>query len=196
MFANRFTALVDACSLVGVLGRNTLLSLSAAGLYRVRWSDEILAETERALGRMFETRGKDDPLALARRQVEAIRRAFPSALVKDYAAFSSVNGRLPDPDDAHVIAAARCCHASVIVTENLKDFPNELLAGLDIEAKSADTFIADAIDLDTSLALSALAAMRARLDRPEMTAEALLLGYERHGFVQTADLLRRHLAHL
>ena len=45
MFANRFTAIVDACVLVGVAKRNLLLSLAEAELFRVRWSDEIIDES-------------------------------------------------------------------------------------------------------------------------------------------------------
>lgn len=52
MFANRYVAVIDACALVSALGRNTLLSLADAELYRVRWSSEILDETERALATM------------------------------------------------------------------------------------------------------------------------------------------------
>ena len=36
----------------------------------------------------------------------------------------------------------------MIVTENLKDFPATVLSDLDMEAKSADAFIADTIALD------------------------------------------------
>lgn len=40
VFANRYTAFVDACSLVGVLKRNLLLTLAEAGFFRIRWSRE------------------------------------------------------------------------------------------------------------------------------------------------------------
>ncbi len=69
MFANRFTVLVDACSLVSALGRNTILSLAEAELFRVRWSEEILRETELALAGMFATHGHDTPESLGARQI-------------------------------------------------------------------------------------------------------------------------------
>ena len=59
-----------------------------------------------------------------------------------------------------------------------------------IEAKTSDDFIADAIDLDMLLAVKALAKMRARFQKPQLTSEALLLRYESQGFIQTVDLLR------
>lgn len=41
---------------------------------------------------------------------------------------------LPDADDRHVLAAAIRCNASVIVTFNRKDFPEEALLPYGIEA--------------------------------------------------------------
>lgn len=49
MFANRFTALIDACVLAGALKRNLILSLAAAEFFRIRWSTRILDETETAI---------------------------------------------------------------------------------------------------------------------------------------------------
>ncbi|WP_371171197.1 hypothetical protein [Aliiroseovarius sp. 2305UL8-7] len=55
---------------------------------------------------------------------------------------------LPDPNDNHVLAAAISTSASVIVTDNLVDFPIDALAPHAIDAISADDFIADTIELD------------------------------------------------
>lgn len=54
---------------------------------------------------------------------------------------------LPDPEDDHVLAAAIAAQASVIVTDNLKDFPMRNLSPHEIEALSADDFIANTIEL-------------------------------------------------
>lgn len=170
--------------------------MADAELYRVRWSDAILVETERALEGMFAERRVDDPGAVAAQQIAAMRRSFPEAMVEDYDELAPAVGALPDPGDAHVIAAARACRASVIVTENLRHFPAGPLAVIGIEVKSSDEFVADAFDLDPMLALGALATMRARFERPELTAEALLLRYESQGFILTADLLRHHVGQL
>jgi hypothetical protein len=53
VFANRFTALIDACSLAGALNRDLLLTLAEASFFRLRWSGPILDETERAVARIL-----------------------------------------------------------------------------------------------------------------------------------------------
>ncbi len=70
------------------------------------------------------------------------------------------------------------------------------MAPLDLEAKTADAFIADTIDLDTGEAVAAVRQMRARFQRPEKTAEMLLLDMEAAGLIETADVLREHLLSL
>jgi PIN domain len=122
--------------------------------------------------------------------------AFEDAMVTGFNDFLSVPAHLPDPDDAHVVAAAIKTQAAVIVTENLKDFPAATLATLNMEAKSADAFIADTIALDEGRAVAAIRRMRGRFKKPEMTAEALLLLMEAAGLLQAADQLRPHVESL
>jgi PIN domain len=88
---------------------------------------------------------------------------------------------LPDPDDAHVVAAALKTQAAMIVTENLKDFPAKILSAVNIEANSADEFIADTIALNPGRAVPAIRRMRERFKKPEKTAEQLLLDMEAAG---------------
>ena len=97
--------------------------MAEAGLFRIRWSAEILTETEHALGEIFESHGLVEPSTVAARQIAIIQRAFPDALVDEYAGFFPDVGSLPDPNDARVIAAVRRCRASVLVTENILHFP-------------------------------------------------------------------------
>ncbi|MGV0420910.1 hypothetical protein ACUY24_07215, partial [Corynebacterium simulans] len=48
----KFSALLDACTLVPVSLADTFLSLAEAGLYRPLWSDRILEETQLAVKRI------------------------------------------------------------------------------------------------------------------------------------------------
>jgi len=192
MFANRFTVMVDACALVPALSRNLLLSLAEAEFFRVRWSARILDETERAIAKQLHDRGSADSAERAVRARRAMERAFEDASVSGYERLIGGLGPLPDPNDAHVIAAAVKTRASVIVTDNVRHFPMEVLAPLDLEAKPADAFIADTIGLDTGRAVAAVRRLRERLQKPEKTADMLLLDMEARGLTQTVDALRDH----
>jgi predicted nucleic acid-binding protein len=198
LFANRFTAFVDACSLAGVLKRNLLLSLAEAEFFRLRWSARVLDETEKAMQEIHTKRGLSDTDAAdrAKRARTSMEDAFVDAMVTDYDDLLPIAGKLPDPNDAHVLAAAVKTQAAMIVTQNLKHFPFEILGPLNVEAKSADAFIADTIALDTGRAVAAIRRMRERFKKPEKTAELLLLDMEADGLVETVDLLRPHIESL
>lgn len=190
MFANRFTALIDACALAGALKRNLLLSLAEAEFFRIRWSSRILDETQRAIESILTARGQPDAAkqaALQRRRMEA---AFEEAVVIGSEAFLGDCEGLPDPGDAHVVAAALQTRASVIVTDNMKHFPDAVLGRLSLYARTTDAFVADTITLDPGRAVDAIGRMRARLRKPEKTASQLLLDMEAVGLTETVDVLR------
>jgi hypothetical protein len=81
----------------------------------------------------------------------------------------------------------------MLVTENLKDFPDATLGSLNIEVRSADAFIADTISLDTGRAVAAIRKMRERFNKPEMSPEQLLVAMEAAGLTETVDVLRPHV---
>jgi len=196
LFANRFTAFIDACTLASALKRNLLLSLAEAEFFRVRWSALVLDETEKAIEEILKGKGVEDAAHRASRARAGMEAAFEEAMVTDFDQFLGVCCNLPDPNDAHVLAAALKTQAAMIVTDNLKDFPEALLAPLNIEAKSADAFIADTIALDPGRAVAAIRRMRERFKRPEKTAELLLLDMEAMGLTETVDALRSHVLSL
>ncbi|WP_338821805.1 hypothetical protein WDM22_30950 [Bradyrhizobium septentrionale] len=84
MFANRFTALVDACSLASVLKRNLLLSLAEADFFRLRWSEKILDETQKAVEQIYAKRGHPDAADRAQRARKNMEAAFEDAKVENY----------------------------------------------------------------------------------------------------------------
>lgn len=77
-----------------------------------------------------------------------MEQAFEDATVTSFDKLLCVCDSLPDRNDAHVIAAALKTQAAVIVTDNLKDFPAEIVGPLNMDVRSADDFIADTIALD------------------------------------------------
>jgi predicted nucleic acid-binding protein len=192
VFANRFTALIDACSLAGTLRRNLLLTLAEAEFFRVRWSEPILDETVRAITKILQKKGLDDASSRASKAVSNMKSAFEDAMVTDFDKLKCVCEGLPDPGDAHVIAAALKTQAAVIVSENLKDFPNPIIAPLNLEVLNADVFIADTIALDYGRAVAAIRRMRERFKAPALTADVLLNKMDADGLVETVDVLKHH----
>ena len=182
---NRYAAIIDACVLGGGLKRNIILSLAEAGLFRPYWSARILDETEKAI--LAISKGTADPS----RQRRAIERAFPEAMVFPNSG-PDLLGLLPDPGDEHVLAAAIAARCDTLVTDNLKDFPQDVLDRWGIEVMSPDDFISNAMDLDHAAAIGALRDMRARLKDPKFTVSALVLKLEGQGLLQTADFLRKY----
>ncbi len=196
MFANRFTALVDACSLASALKRNLLLTLAEAEFFRLRWSSQVLDETEAAIEEILDGKGVADAAARAERARASMEAAFEDAMVEGFDNFLLAAAHIPDPDDRHVVAAAVKTRAAMIVTENLKDFPAAVLSDLNMEAKSADAFIADTIALDEARAVAAIRRMRERFKRPGMTPEELLLVIEAAVLIDKVNLLTPHVQSL
>ena len=194
MRADRFTALVDANVLAGALTRNMILSLAEDGFFRVRWSAEVLDETERAIAKMV--MGKvADAATHALEQRRRIERAFPDAEVEGYEPLIA-GLTLPDGNDRHVLAAAIRTAAAIIVTDNAKDFPDRVLASFDIQRIGMDDFITGVIDLDPVGSVAALRRMRQRFQRPEIDADHLVRRVEAIGLTRTANLLLRELPNL
>ena len=96
---------------------------------------------------------------------------------------------LPDPDDRHVLAAAIRGRADVIVTYNLKDFPNDYLEAYGMEAQHPDTFITHLFDLNSGAVVATAQEHRASLTRPRVSVETYLKTLERNGLIRTVTML-------
>mgnify|MGYP002640615052 CR=1 FL=1 len=138
MRANRFTVIVDTCVLYPALTRNIVLSLANEGLFRPRWSTEILNELQRNLNADFPERGVGDS------QRKNIEIAFPEGEIEvSERLVESLS--LPDAKDRHVLAAAIRSRAALIVTNNLKDFPEEELNDYEVEGDGVVQDYAEAL---------------------------------------------------
>jgi len=153
-------------------------------------------ETERTIAKLRRNHERPDPEGDARRARLAMEQAFEDAAVTGFEPIESGLTGLPDGGDAHVIAAAIQTSASIIVTNNLKDFPTTILGEHGIEARNANDFLSDTIDLKPEKAAEALAVMRQRFKNPAITAEDLLLKMEANGLGEAADLLRDYISTL
>lgn len=97
---------------------------------------------------------------------------------------------LPDPDDRHVLAAAVAGRCDVIVTQNLKDFPEEALAPFSIEAQHPDEFLCNHLNLAPGIVCGAVRKVRARLLNPPYNVEEYLATLSRQGLVATVGELQ------
>jgi hypothetical protein len=101
---------------------------------------------------------------------------------------------LPDPEDRHVLAAAIPVQAGVIVTFNLKDFPQESLKPYGVSAQHPDEFVVGLLDLDPVRVCAAVRTQRASLKKPPKSPEEFLELLERQGLVMSAGILREMAA--
>lgn len=126
------------------------------------------------------------------RTVALMNLAVPDALVTGHEPL--VKGlALPDPNDRHVLAAAIRTGAQLIVTLNLKDFPEEVLSGFGIEAVHPDTFLEQQFELNEGLVVGTARHHRASLRRPPRSAEEYLDTLAACGLIVTADRLREFI---
>lgn len=182
-----FTAFFDANVLYPFQLRDLIMRLALRDLFRAKWSaavhDEWIAAVQRnnpdiSPAKLQQTRGLMD--AHAR-----------DALVSGYDYLLEPFAKLlPDPTDAHVLAAAAHGRADVIVTANVRDFPAEVLDRFQLHAQHPDEFIAHLIDLDTARAISAVHDARQALLNPPRSVDEFLSLLERAGLPQTVALLR------
>lgn len=176
---------LDACVLYPPLVRRLLVDAAGAGLFLPLWSARVLEEWRLAVARK---EGLEAEAAVeAARATMALahpRAECPPAPGVEAALF------LPDPADAHVLAAAAGGGAEVLLTFNLRDFPRRTLAAHGIEARHPDSFLwelashaPEAVEAAIAAALPGedaagrrRALKRARLPRLGKALEARALG--------------------
>jgi hypothetical protein len=119
---------------------------------------------------------------------ELMNRAVPDCLVTEYEPFID-QLTLSDPDDRHVLAAAIRCPASVILTRNVRDFADDLVARYGISVQHPDEIPAHLFDLKPAVVCTAEREMRASLANPPKTVRELLDDLLKAGLPETASLL-------
>ncbi len=180
-----FTVVFDACVLYPALIRNVLLQLATTGLFRARWTEAIHDEWTRSL-----LRDKPDiaPERLAQLR-HTMNRAVPDCIVTGYEPLIA-GLTLPDNSDRHVLAAAIRCKAEVIVTANVRHFPESDLMPLGVRTEHPDEFVLHLIDLAPETVCLAVRRVRSRMKRPARTPDEFLKDLSMRGLPSTAAKLR------
>ncbi len=182
----RFTAVLDTNVVYPVIIRDILFWFAHYDLYTPKWSEHIFDEWKRVMKEKGVTEEE------ASKRIEKANIAFPDALVQNYKGLIN-NLTLPDEDDRHVLAAAIKTNANVIVTNNIKDFPNEYLQSFGLNAKTADDFLTDIIDLNQEQAIAAFKEMVLSKKNPKLDEFEVLDQLRRAELRDTANYLHAFL---
>lgn len=167
----RFGVMLDANVLVPISLIDTLLNIADQGLFQPLWSDVILDETLQTLKLLY----SDKHPSMFEARIESMSRSFPQARIAGWESLEvGLRDGLPDPDDAHVVAAAILGRAELIVTSNLKDFPAATLSTFGLQAISPNEFLLDLLHLDAQLVIDSVNDQVAQMSRPSLTVEAVL----------------------
>ncbi|GAB3554442.1 putative nucleic acid-binding protein [Actinopolyspora lacussalsi] len=180
-----FVVVYDANVLYGSIPRDLLIRVAQAGLVQAKWTHTILDEV---FDNLVINRPELDRERLSRTR-QLMLESVRDCLIEDYEPLVEVV-ELPDKNDRHVLAAAIKARAQVIVTNNLGDFPSDVLARWDIEPKTADAFLADQVHLDKSKVFGAIQRMADAYRNPPMTTDDLIRRLDEQGLVETVAALR------
>jgi hypothetical protein len=162
---------------------DTLLRTAEKGLYRPHLSQEILDGATRNLvkrGRMS--------LDKEKQYQDSILNTFPEALIEVPDGLEAMMTN--HEGDRHVLAAAVIANVDVIITSNLKHFPQESLKPWNLEAQHPDEFLNNLCDLHGDEVLYTVIREQAgALKKPPETALDLLGRFEREQPVFASRML-------
>lgn len=179
-------AVLDANVLYGEFVRDMLLSLFYEGLFEAKWTAQITDEWVRHL--------LENKPSLTRESVQntvmKMHQIRPSPLVDNYRQFID-KVDLPDANDRHVLAAAIASEARKIVTWNLRDFPERILATFGIVAESPDKFLADLVIEQPAEVARVFRNMRARRKKSAHSVDEFFETMKRGGLELTVRQLER-----
>ena len=178
----KFTAVLDTNVIYPVIIRDLLFWFAYYDLYTPKWSHHIFDEWREVMQR------KGVSPEEAEKRVSIANLAFPDALVQNYEGLIELLN-LPDEKDRHVLAAAIKTNAHVIVSNNIKDFPEEVLENYGLKIKTVDDFLTDIIDLNPETAIEAFKEMVLNKKNPDWDEYEVLDNLRRNGLVDTANYL-------
>lgn len=181
-----FTALVDANVFYSARLRSLILFQAQAGGFRARWTRKI---NEEWLENLLLNRPDLDRQKLSRTR-EAMNAAVLDCIVCGYCGL--IEGlTLPDRDDRHVLAAAIVAHANVIVTFNVKHFPNQTLSEYGIHAKHPDEFLLDLASVSQDEFIKSAKKDFYHYKRPRIEFSHYIDSLQRSGIPKTAEHLEK-----
>lgn len=160
-----------------------ILTLDRFDAHRFVWSETLLAEWRRVV-----LRSRPDSTARVESLAAAIRVAFAATRVPEelfMLLVPTLSG--PDPDDVLHMAAAIAGRATVLVTNNLPDFPASVLAQHAVTVMKPDAYLCRIAAELPELVVAALNDISARKTRPPMPVPVIVRALEGAGVSDFAD---------
>lgn len=179
-------AVLDANVLYPAPLRDLLMSLATRDLFVPIWTEIIFDEWMRNVLKNL----PHISLERLERTKSLMLQNVPQALITGFEPLIP-ELLLPDPDDRHVLAAAIHAHADLIVTHNLKDFPNSVLERYGVEAISPDPFVMKLVEDQPDQVLAALRKQRSRLKNPPSSQAEFLATLELHDLKVFVNWIRK-----
>lgn len=165
--------LLDACVLVPYPLVSALLTMAESELFEPRWSEQILGEVERTLtGKLDLDPGK------AQHRLSQMRAGFPESSVHGFE--DLIQEMTCDPKDRHVLAAAVAAGADLLVTVNLKHFPEASYREHGLEVIDPESLMGRFLSHDEERCIEALERDADRLRNPPSSTAELLAQLAHH----------------
>jgi predicted nucleic acid-binding protein len=158
---------LDACVLIPASIRDALLRAAEEEMYRLHWSDLILEEVRRNLVNKGMTTAKD-----AKDLIDEMQRFFPESKVHGFE--SLIPSMTNDEKDRHVLAVAIVSNSQVIVTSNIRDFPEASLSPFGVRTQTPDQFLTHLLHLNPQGMVELLTQQARDLGNPPMSLQELL----------------------
>lgn len=178
----RFTCVLDTNVIVPIEIRDLLFWFAYDELFTPKWSKHVFDEWEDVMRR----KGVEEQEI--KKRVGWANQAFPDAMVANYEVL--IEGlTLPDEKDRHVLAAAIKTNANIIVTNNLKDFPEDYLYSFGLSAKNADDFLTETIDLNQEVAIRSFRKLVLNRRNPDLDEFEILDRLRKNGLNDAANYL-------
>ncbi len=131
-------ALIDANVFVTIIVFDLLMRHAELGHFEPIWSQKIIQEADVALTERLK---KPWPRVKADHLFSTANEAFENAKITGYEHL--VSQMNVEEGDRHVLAAALHGNAEAIITFNLRDFPDQILAKHHIRAIHPDDFLSE-----------------------------------------------------
>lgn len=181
--------LIDTSELYPFTVMDVLLTMSEELLFTWVWTDELLEEWERVI-----VAGGVRTRESARSVTAAVRAGFASSRIDPTLYRERVTEDLsPDPDDRVHVAACIEGGATVLLTRNMKDFPEGPLATAGVRVLTADAYLVELLRRRPSASHDAFVATAAARRHPPVTPCEFADRIDRAGAPTFAARMRRRL---